>query len=267
MVVKAETLNRRFSQRAEDLAAAVRSGLRANRGRSLNRAAVDGIYEAAFLSLAKSFEVFVEEIFFLVLVEGPERHGIADAAPRIRFATRDAAEDYVLDRKDYLDWMPWKSRALDRANRYLVNGEPFSRLSRVPAQLEVLRVHGIIRNAVAHDSGLARRKFLGLNEVKTLPVSEQRPASLLRSTDAATQASYWELHREELLGIAKALSAADRASARQYLGNEDPYRRGERPADAGPFRCRRCRHQRRCRTGYALPECPQCGEKVLWDRV
>jgi hypothetical protein len=272
MTTGAEKLALRFTHRVDDLSAAIRSGLRANADRRLNANGLAAIYEAAFLSAAKGFEAFLDDLFFLVMTDpAGSQSGLQDCRPRLAFTSREEAESFVLDGRDYLDWMPWAKNTVRLSSRYLVEGAPFCRLSRAPQEKDLLRVHHILRNSVAHDSGTARLAFGKLPELDSLPRNRRTPAGLLASVDATRGETYWQRHARGMSAIANALTAPTDADARTFLGSEDPYRPGEKPGDRGPFRCRRCGQSLTLRgAGHILPDCGTCKKtsqaSTKWDR-
>lgn len=269
MTASAQRLAAQLRSRTDTLGTAVRSGIRANSASKLNKQGLSAIHEAAFLSIARSFEVFLEELFFVAVSEPPGKSGLVDVSPRINFDTRAEAEEYVLDNKDYLDWLPWAPVTTRRSERYLASGGPFGRLERAPQEKSFLKDHHTIRNAIAHESGTARTRFLKLPPVTKLPPSQQTPSGLLQSVDKNNNA-FWVRHTQNLLNVSRVLSAPDMATARAYILVEDPYRVGERPGDCGPFRCRKCGNTRKLtRATAAMPGCQVCsaGADSLWDRV
>lgn len=260
----------RFQRRMDLLDATTNSANRANRARRLNRQALGSLYEGAMLSLAKSLETFLED-YFLLLLHSPSARGEVQSSTAIVEPSSRGEVDALFDLDNsYLDWLPFQ-RTQERADRFFPNGSPFSRLARASQEKETLRVHHVVRNAVAHESGTAVRKFHGLDQVKNVPGRAPSVADFLRWVDPVSGLENWATHRNNISAIVQALTAPDDAAARAFIGPEIPFSVEDTPG-AGTYRCNKCSKQVRLPyAGSQLRPCRACGVgkkgKPQYDRV
>lgn len=244
-----------FLKAAENANAVRASGDSAHSSRSLIQRDLNHVYEASFLAVVAAFESFQEDLFYCALLG---HSGISEARTIAGFGTRAEAEKIVhgRDRGGVVSWSKMNENVA-RARLFLRRGRPFSRIARHPQDLEVLRIASIVRNAIAHKSGSAREKFLGL-QLGGLPSPKRTPAGFLQSSiGGITQ-------HESLIGglvrIAKALTAPRDGTAWRHLGIEAPYVTGDR-ADRGTYECSNCGTRVRHTSANAqLPSCPGCGK-------
>lgn len=212
------------------------------------------IYEATFLNLVITFEAFQENLFYSSLLGNA---GMATVRPLIQFRHRVEAERFVqaTERTPFLSWTKTKE-SLERARRFLVGGRPFTRLERRDRDAGVLKTAVTVRNAIAHQSGVAREEFARLARAGTPVGQRTRPADFLRQmVGSETQ---HEVLCRDVLRIAKALAAQTDVSARQYLLPERPYRSGEEAR--GNFRCTACGQTLQLTTRAKIPNCSACNQ-------
>jgi hypothetical protein len=175
-------------------------------GRLSNRA-VEQVYESLFLSAFTAFEVYIEEIFLLLLVSPPVRaRAISGAVPRVAVKSFAVARDLVIGPgRKYVDWLPYE-RTIERAELFFRGGRPFTE---VPlAEREFVNRAQVIRNAIAHRSRYSEEKFERQVIAGTaLAPRERRPAGYLRGLLSATPAvTRYESYANGLLGLAKRLA-------------------------------------------------------------
>ncbi len=214
----------------------------------LNERDVDYMYEATFLSVVSAFEGFLEDLFFCALLGRSE---ISQAGPAVSFRSMTEARSVLLgeQRNGYLDWLPF-DRSMERADRYLRSGRPFSRLRRQAADRNLIRTSHMTRNLIAHDSDSARGKF-------------EAHAGKGRSAAAYLRQSIGKSTRHQdltanLLRIGLALTATSDAKARALLLDEDAFRSGAM-GPAGSYRCAKCSAiMKHTRPSQALPDCSNC---------
>ncbi len=172
----------------------------------VSRYDVERVYEALFLSYFSLFEVFIEDLFIGLLVEGrgliATRPGVR---PRARISSHRVARDLVSNNRGYVEWLPY-NRTEERAEVYFTGGRPFSALA--AGQKSDIQTCGRIRNAIAHRSRYAKQVF----ETKVLVglilhPRERTPAGFLRSslTGFPPQTRH-EYYVTKLLGIARDLA-------------------------------------------------------------
>ncbi len=167
----------------------------------IKKADIEIIYEALFLRVVTSFETFLEKLFFAIMLRKvPTVKGVT----LMTAVSRRALYDIVLQRGNYLDWLPYK-RTETRASIYLKNGQPFSGIS--DGDKSQIKTVTVVRNAIAHRSDFAMREFRekvigGL----LLLGREKRPAGFLRSQVRANPTQLrFEVYMSELARIAASL--------------------------------------------------------------
>jgi hypothetical protein len=124
-----------------------------------------------------SFEALLEELFVGLLTGGISPG--AKIHPRVTFQSHAVARDVMLGGRAYVDWLPYHFTD-NRADAFFRGGVPFSNLDK--ANKRELDRMITIRNAVAHQSRSARKKFEDevLGVAPLLPI-ERTPAGFLRS--------------------------------------------------------------------------------------
>jgi hypothetical protein len=242
-----------FERRVNGLRRARAAGDRALNATSLRSRELALIYEATFLNLVITFEAFQESLFYSSLLGDV---GMATVRPLIQFRHRAEAERFVqaTERTPFLSWSKTRE-SLERARRFLAGGRPFTRLERRDRDASVLKTAVIVRNAIAHQSGVAREEFARLAGAG-MAGPNRRPADYLRKV-VGTETQHEVLCRD-ILRIAKALGAQTDASARQYLLPERPYRSGEE--ERGSFRCTTCGQMLQLAIRQKLPNCSACNQ-------
>jgi len=134
-------------------------------------------YEGIFLRTVTTFEGLMEDLF-VGLLAGSVRPG-RNVLPRVTFRSHAVARDVMLGGRAYVDWLPYH-HAEKRAEAFFRGGLPFSNLEGGDKR-ELERII-LIRNAVAHQSRDARKKF-ERNVIGAAPMLavERTPAGYLRS--------------------------------------------------------------------------------------
>jgi hypothetical protein len=175
-------------------------------GRLSTRAA-EQVYESLFLSAFTSFEVFVEDLFLLLLVGASKRNpAISSAVPRIAVKSFSVARDLVVGPgRKYVDWLPYE-RTMERAKLFFRGGRPFTE---VPVgERELVNRAQVIRNAIAHRSRYSEERFETQVIAGTaLAPRERKPAGYLRGLlSAYPSVCRYENYATGLLGLAKRLA-------------------------------------------------------------
>ena len=147
----------------------------------------DLLVELAYFQCYIAWEAFLESAFLLYLLGRTAPRG----GPVHRYATPptwDAAKEFVVpEGRSFASWAA--ADVVGRSERFFRGGGPFlGPLSSRRALFEDARV---LRNAVAHDSGSARKKFETLvrKKIGTLPAGLTVGAFLLTTDPAASPPS------------------------------------------------------------------------------
>lgn len=143
------------------------------------------VFAGAFIAYYGFYESQLERLFLGLLI-GAIAHTRVDVVPLVQFPTSAVAKPIVFSGRNYADWLPFDRHTRERANLYFKNGKPFRDLSQADrATLERL---GIIRNALAHNSGHSLKRFHGeCVEGNLLPSNQRSPAGYLRGNHALGQ--------------------------------------------------------------------------------
>jgi hypothetical protein len=143
----------------------------------VGRSDVALFYEGIFLRTVTSFEGLIEDLFVGLLARGITPG--ANVYPRVRFRSHAVARDVMLGGRPYVDWLPYDCTE-KWAKAFFRGGYPFCNLDK-DDKSQLGRIL-LIRNAVAHQSRSARRKFdQGIISAAPLLPVERTPAGYLRS--------------------------------------------------------------------------------------
>jgi hypothetical protein len=138
---------------------------------------VELVYASSFLSICCQWEGLLESSLLEVVVGSPS------AKPgRGRLATfrgrRHLRDVLLYPNKDYIGLETLK-RAIGLATLFVPNGKPFSEVSE--ANQTYLHQAVVVRNAIAHQSDFAIKKFrASVPGVASLPTSKRTPGAFLR---------------------------------------------------------------------------------------
>jgi hypothetical protein len=153
--------------------------------RALPVAELKYVYAGAFISFMTETEHRIQELF-LGLVMGRISHPRPGVKPLISVKSEAVLRKVLVGDRSFVDWLPYEKSTRKRAPAFLASGEPFQSLPK--GQRKALEQASILRNAIAHQSGSARRLFVEtFVEGKALPRSEQTPAGYLRGIHAPGQ--------------------------------------------------------------------------------
>lgn len=173
----------------------------------LPRRTAEQVYESLFLSAFTAFEVFVEELFLVLLVSPPIGvRANSSAVPRIAIRSFSVARDLVVGPgRKYVDWLPYE-RTIERAEVFFRGGRPFTEVPAAEREL-INRAH-VLRNVIAHHSRYSEEKFEKHVIAGTaLAPRERRPAGYLRGLHSSSPAvCRYESYATGLLGLAKRLA-------------------------------------------------------------
>ena len=134
-------------------------------------------YTGAFITFYTETETRLEELF-LGLLTGRIKPTRASIRPIVSVKSDRVARNALKGERAFVDWLPY-NKTRKRARAFLSRGEPFSSLS--SKHRKALERASIMRNAIAHRSGSARRLFeREFVDNKSLPPAERRPAGYLR---------------------------------------------------------------------------------------
>lgn len=224
---------------------------------NLRRSTRDDVVELALVRAMGLFEEFLGNLFFLGMLGklGPEVAPIALARNKDEATLLIAGSDTGDAR--YIAWMPLKEKTLKRGDRLFANGQPFSRLSNRSSEKSAVSELTVVRNRIAHDSTIARARFIELSKGKGYP--HTRAADYLMSRRGADS--------EILLGLAllqsisEGLAEPTETASRAILATEDPYESGAL-APPGNYECARNGHPRSATTYMTLGDCSACPRPV-----
>jgi len=169
---------------------------------------VHSVYESLFLRAVVGFEHFCEKLFFAI-VEGKITYPSTRLRCLLTGARADEVLGIVLQRDNYLTWLPYKN-AEERAKLFMfakgpkkANGRPF--LDLTTGEKSQLATICTIRNAIAHISDYSIEKFTKtVIGNQSIPPSERKPASFLRSQIAGSPpATRFEIYISNLGSIAQ----------------------------------------------------------------
>lgn len=193
------------------------------------------LLESVFLNGVTEFESFLEEVFFAA-VSNRVRPGTT--RPIVGLRNPQTARSLILrPRENYLKWLPYE-QSQERADQYLHDGWPFARLTARTGVIKRLDDTMVVRNAVAHKSGSAHRKFQDATQRKYSTPGQYLAASLGKSTVC-------DAFLADFVRYGKALCVSD-AEASKLLGPKGPYPSGKK-VPAGQYECLGCG------TVYSLP--------------
>ena len=163
-------------------------------------------YEGLYLKTHVTFEAFLEELFYGLLVEGSAVNTPREIIPRVNVKSHGIARDLVQAGKDYIDWIPYE-KTLKAAKLFFRNGEPFTRLSGGEVS-DIYKSH-VIRNVIAHKSKHSLSKFeKHLIGDTPVPAQERKPAGYLMGIYATNPVqTRYELYAAKLKNIATQLTS------------------------------------------------------------
>jgi len=184
---QAKKLSLKFSKRARELNVIRRKMEILCRKGDLNVIDVEEVYAGIFLDIFTEFEALIENLF-LGLVSGELYSVVYSIQRKVKIIPDSMVREIVYAGKSYLDWLPYKDNTIPRAKIYFNKGEPFTLLD--DQQKANLQNYHFIRNALAHKSDSATKKFE--DSIRGLPLlpSEKTPTGYLRSIPHKPQTQY-----------------------------------------------------------------------------
>jgi len=162
---------------------------------------IEHIYGALLLSAYSSFEVMLEDLFLRLLTSKKLPKSIESKAT---FRSLQAARSIVFGERKYLDWIPY-DRTLRRAESHFYGGRPFTQLD--ANERTRIKELCLVRNAIAHNKGYARRQFeREIVSNLVLAPRERTPNGFLRSLHSlAPNVTRYEQLIADLTAIARSL--------------------------------------------------------------
>lgn len=163
--------------------------------------------ELAFFRVFSAWEAFLEETFILYMLGQQAPRG-RKKVHRYGFPpNEDAAYAWVAGENRYANWNP--DKVSGRAKRFFKDGGPF--LAALTSQQNLLSQMKSVRNAIAHDSEDARKKFEAVvrNELGALPPNTTAGSFLLATKPkTAPPVSFLEFYFDELVKVARKIVPA-----------------------------------------------------------
>jgi hypothetical protein len=211
----------------------------------------DSVTELCALQLHSQFETFIE----VERLVSPETRDHAYSL-LTRTATRET---------EYLTWLP-PSVIFARAEKFFRFGRPFSRLAYRPQAVRGLQQLTIVRNAVAHPSQTAQRKFEQM--------SKDQGYRVVRAADFLLSQRDGNTELEHLIALVRAIGNALAEPAEQdaetFLGPERRFQSGETSVPPGIYSCDKCAIIKSSTVAFNLDlcactsiptgACPSCGQ-------
>lgn len=134
-------------------------------------------YAASFIELYSKVENSIETLLIGALM-GRIAFSSVSVKPLVSIRSEAVARRVVFGSRSYADWIPF-DYTRRRARTFLSRGRPFSLVP--TADRKFLDGLGTIRNAIAHESGHALRRFeQDYIEGLALPPIQRRPSGYLR---------------------------------------------------------------------------------------
>ena len=120
----------------------------------ITRRDVEQIYQGLFLEATAAFESLIEDLFLGLLTKRIILNS-SRTSPKIFFTSRAIAIPIIFN-GPYFNWLPYENTQ-QRAKDFFKDGHPFTVLSQ--SDLNQIKNFLLIRNAIAHKSTHAKRKF------------------------------------------------------------------------------------------------------------
>lgn len=157
-------------------------------------------YAGLYLDLFTEFENLIERLF-LGLLNGDVKPNNGGISKKIIIRPIKELESVLLgEKQNYLTWLPYPENTIEKAKIYLVDGKPFTLVSKI--QKGKIADYHKIRNAIAHKSKKAMKEFTSIISISTLLPSERTPQGYLRNTpSSATGKTQLEIISDELTAI------------------------------------------------------------------
>lgn len=205
MTAKTITLANKFIERASILDS-TRSKMEALLAAgNIGISDIEQVYAGLYLDIFTDFEAMIEDLF-IGLLSGQLYSQTHTVSRNVKVKPASMAQKVLFADRTYLDWLPYNERTIPRAKLYFDNGMPFTVLN--ATDTSKLSEYYTIRNALAHKSNSALKKFQNIISSFALLPHEKFPSGYLRSKpySPSTQTQY-QIAVLELEGIAKRLCA------------------------------------------------------------
>jgi hypothetical protein len=156
-----------------------------HRSRDISLSDLHRVYAGAFLSFHTYLERSIERAFLGLLVrqfESTDRN----VRPLVDINSNKVAHDVIRGVRPFAEWLPYDQYTVKRADAFFSGGRPFTNLTN--AQVNVFARTTIVRNAIAHESSYALRRFgKSFTDHRALPPEQRKPAGYLRGQHAVGQ--------------------------------------------------------------------------------
>lgn len=220
----------------------------------IQQATLDGVVELVALRMFTLLETYLEEVFYLSMLA---QHDCTTIRPVLPVSNPSEVDLLIFSggrrRENFLTWLPYDVSA-DRADSYLIGGQPYSWLRYRPVELAALKELTVVRNAVAHPSAYASTLLSELARSKGYQVA--RPADYLKSLRTGS----WEvlLLLTQVSVIAGALAESSEQAADALLQPESHFQ-AEQKVPPGRYACSRCGLEQTVAVRGKLGSCSVCG--------
>jgi hypothetical protein len=200
MPVKSKTLHKGFQNKIEILERTRLSFERSFHQNIVSSSEIIQAYAGLYLDLFTEFEGLIENLFVGIL-SGTISHNNALVSRKVKITPVSELLPVLLGpQKTYMDWLPYTTRTIPRANLFFLSGNPFTFLG----ENEKNKLHNFhkIRNAIAHKSTKAMNDFNSLVSGLTLLPVEKTPQGFLRNIpNRSAGLTQFEIISNELLAI------------------------------------------------------------------
>lgn len=223
------------------------------RAATITNSTLHCVIELCALRAYSILEEFLQQLFYDAMLGDQQQVG---AQPR--FTVRNEPELELLlfntgsRREKYLDWLPY-SASESRAEAYLEDGVPFSRLKYRQVELRAISELATVRNAIAHPSDYAAKKFQELVNHKHYVANV--PAEYLLNVRSGDIEMLHTLAR--LNTIVEGLTAGSDQMANSVLEPENSFEPNKN-APKGEYACTRCDARQVLTTQSMLQPCSNC---------
>lgn len=161
------------------------------------------IFAGAYVSYLTFFEAQLETLFVGLLTDKLV-HPDQTVEPTIQMPNLKVAKSMITGGRSYVDWLPYNAHTIKRAPVFLIDGRPFTDLSK--PRRNTLDKASVLRNALAHQSDHALKRFEAeFVADKVLPVAQRKPPGYLRGAHSLNR-NRLEVQLLELVAIMQDLT-------------------------------------------------------------
>jgi hypothetical protein len=151
----------------------------------LSQSDLHRVYAGAYISFYSDLEQFIERAFMGLLMNRLRSDDLT-VRPLVDIKSNTVAHAVIRGDRKFVDWLPYETFTMQRAKAFFSGGRPFADLGKT--ERKALERANVMRNAIAHSSSQAKRRFLKVfTDGKPLPPDQLKPAGYLRGQHARNQ--------------------------------------------------------------------------------